>query len=355
MQLTRRKFLNTASMAAAAASTTVLSPFISKTAKAATELRVLVWESLAPDYIVEEFTKTTGVKVSRTYVSSNDEYMAKLAAGTVDYDLVDITSSLMQRAIQSNFIEPLDIAKIPNFKLLYPEFQNLSYFKDGDKNYGAPAFYGYLPLTLNADVIPTRNDFDILFDPAFKGKIAMWDDIAVIAQVAKWMGYKEPWKLGDDELAAVKAKLIEQKPLIRKYWTQSGEAIELFASGEIVASLSWSYVTQQLLKQGYNVRETLYPGALAWVDSYTIVKGTPNRDIAHQFINYSIAPETQAKFCTEQKYLVTTPEAKKHMDPEIWKVVGMDQVAERLSTTEFWSEVPRRSKYVEVWNEIKSA
>ena len=47
------------------------------------------------------------------------------------------------------------------------------------------------------------------------------------------MGYDNVWDLSDEELEAVKARLIEQKPLLRKYWTRAGELIELFQTGEI--------------------------------------------------------------------------------------------------------------------------
>ena len=40
-----------------------------------------------------------------------------------------------------------------------------------------------MPLTFNAEVIPDRNDFGVLFDPQFKGKIAMWEDVSTLAQV----------------------------------------------------------------------------------------------------------------------------------------------------------------------------
>jgi spermidine/putrescine-binding protein len=353
MQLTRRGFLANASMTAGGAAAFTL--FRPSNGRSAGELRMMTWEGYATDDIIRGFVEATGVSVARTYMGSNDEYMAKLAAGGDDYDIVVIVTSFAQQAIKQGFIEPLDLAKLPNFTKLYPEFQKLPFYKSEGKSYGAPTYWGLVPLTVNAEVIPDRNDFGLLFDPQYKGKIAMWEDVSTLAQVARWMGITNIWDMNDEELERVKAKMIEQKPLVRKYWTQAGEAIDLFASGEIVAALSWDYVTQELLKGGYNVRQPEYENAMAWSDSHTIVKGSANADLAHQFIDHMIGAQAQAQIADVNLYRVTNPEAKAQMKPELWEFLKMDSAARQLPVTEFWGAVPRRAKYLEVWNEIKAA
>ncbi len=353
MHLTRRNFLGSVSATVgAAAAFTVFRP---SNGRSAEELRMMTWEGYATDDIIKEFVERTGVTVARTYIGSNDEYMAKLAAGGGEYDVVVIVTSFAPQAIRQGFIEPLDLAKLPNFAKLYPEFQTLRFYQSEGKTYGAPTYWGLVPLTFNAEVIPDRNDFGVLFDPQFKGKIAMWEDVSTLAQVARWMGITNIWDMNDEELDRVKAKMIEQKPLVRKYWTQAGEAIDLFASGEVVAALSWDYITQELLKGGYKVRQPEYENAMAWSDSHTIVKGTPKSDLAHQFIDYMIGAHAQALIADVNLYRVTNPEAKGEMKPELWEFLKMDSAVKQLPVTEFWGEVPRRAKYLELWNEIKAA
>lgn len=351
-KITRRRFLAAAS-ATVAALATGARPL--RRAFAGEELRLITWEGYAADPIIEGFVKETGATVARTYITSNDEYMTKLAVSRSDYDMVVIVTQMAQQAIRLGFIEPLDLDKLPNFKQLYATFQNLKYYKHDGGTYGVPTYWGFIPLTFNSDVIPDRNDFDVLFDPQFKGKITMWDDISTLAQVARWMGFQNVWDLSDDELEKVKAKMIEQKPLVRKYWSQAGEAIELFASGEVVAAVSWDYVTQELIKKGFHVRQPKYKQAMGWSDSHTIIKGTSKRELAHAFINHMISPVAQARMAEINAYRVTNPGAKPFTDPTLWSQMSMDENAELLPTTEFWDEVPRRAKYLEVWNEIKAA
>lgn len=321
----------------------------------AQELQVLTWEGYADDSWIKPFEEETGATVKRTYVGSNDEYMAKLATGSGGYDVVTIVSSLAQPAIKAGFVEPLDLNLIPNYNELFGPLQTLPTNRHDGEIYGAPTFWGIEPVTVNADVIPEGDDFAILFDPKYAGKIAMWDDISTISAVANHMGFKNLWSLDDDQLEAVKSKMIDQKKLVRKYWSQAGEAIELFASGEVVASNSWDYITNELVKQGINVRQFIPTPGIGWLDSHFVVKGTDQRELANKYINHLLDAEMQGKIGEVTGYDVTNPNSKAYMDSQVWETLHMDEATDILPTMQFWKELPRRGKYLEIWNEIKAA
>jgi len=295
------------------------------------------------------------VQVSKTYVGSNDEYMAKLAAGGGDYDLVVIVSSLARRAIDAGFVEALDLGLIPNFEGIFPRAKTAPFIAKDSQIYGAPTFLFVSPVTVNAKALPEGNDFGILFDPKNAGKIAMWDDVSTIGDVANWMGIKDIWNMTDDQLAAVRAKLIEQKPLVRTYWSQAGEAMDLFTNNEVIASNSWSYITKTLKDKGVPVREFLGKPPLGGIDSHFVVKGSPNRELAHHFINHILSPESQGKIAEVSGYLPMNPGSKAHMKPETWTGLGMDNISRDIDTMKFWDDIPRRARYMEVLNEVKAA
>ncbi|MGH6879828.1 MAG: ABC transporter substrate-binding protein [Hypericibacter sp.] len=323
-------------------------------ASAATELRLLTWEGYAEDAWVKDFEAANNVTVAKTYVGSNDEYMAKLAAGGNGYDLVVIVSSLAQRAIKAGFVEAIDPSLIPNIGQLYDRLQRATFDVDGSKLYGVPTFLAISPVTVNAEVIPTGDDFGLLFDEKYKGKLAMWDDVSTIGDVASYMGYENIWDLPDKDLDAVKAKLLAQKPLIRTYWSQAGEAIDLFTNREIVGTNSWSYITATLKTQGFPIREFVPARPVGAVDSHFVVKGTPNREIAHKFIDHIISAQAQAKIAEVTGYTPTNPHSKEFMAPDVWKNLNLDQGLAILSKLQFWEDIPRRNKYLEVLNEVKA-
>jgi spermidine/putrescine-binding protein len=324
-------------------------------AAAATELRLLTWEGYAEDEWVKNFEQENGASVAKTYVGSNDEYMAKLAAGGGEYDLVVIVSSLAKRAIDAGFVEPLDVALIPNLGQLYPRLQKLPFTQKDGAQYGAPTFLAITPVTVNAEVIPEGDDFGILFDKKYAGKLAMWDDVSTIGDVAAYMGLENIWNLTDDQLAAVKAKLIEQKPLLRTYWSQAGEAIDLFTNKEIVASNSWSYITTTLKSRNVPVRDFIPRRPLGAIDSHFIVKGTKNRELAHKFINHVLSAQSQASMVEKTGYNPTNPHCKELVKPETWKRMRLDEGADVIDRLTFWEDIPRRAKYLELLNEVKAS
>lgn len=324
-------------------------------AASAEELRLLTWEGYAEDAWIKPFEEKFGVTVSKTYVASNDEYMAKLAAGGGDYDVVVIVSSLAKVAIDAGFVQPLDMNIVTTFKELYPSFQQLPFIAKDGKIYGAPTFMGVTPITVNAKVIPDRTDFDVLFDPQFAGKISMWDDVSTIGDVASTMGYDDIWNLTDEQLDAVKGKMIDQKKLIRKYWQQAGEIIELFQSGEVVATNSWNYVTNALLAANFPAREFIPEHPLGFIDSHFVVSGSKNVKLANEFVNHIIGAEPQAKIGEISGYNVTNPRAEKLMNPDAWKKIADKQNPDLLAKVKWWERIARRAKYLEILNEVKAA
>ena len=117
-------------------------------AQAAEELRVITFEGYAEPAWLEPFEEEFDAKVKSVYIGSNDEYMAKLAAdaGRGEYDVVLIVSSLVQPAIRSGFLEPLNLDLLPNLKDQFESMQTLDVnFHDGEM-YAACIFWGTSPV-----------------------------------------------------------------------------------------------------------------------------------------------------------------------------------------------------------------
>lgn len=348
----RKTFRKCASRIAAVAA---LAPFLAVAQHAgAQELRILTWEGLAEDAWIEPFEEEHGVTVKRTYVGSNDEYMAALAAGDTQYDTVVIVSSLAEVAIESGFVEAVDLEQLPNFEGIYETFRGKEFLQKDGEQYGVPTFWDIQPVTYNADEVESCS-FDVLFDEQYKGRIAMWDDVSTLGDVASHLGIENIWTMSDEELERVKAEMIAQKPLIRRYWSTGGEVIELFMSGEVVATNSWSYVTEALKTEGLNAAQCAPERPTAWLDSHFIVEGTDQRELAHKFIDYMLTPEVLAQLFESTGFGVTVPAISDHLDASAFEGSVMAEDQAFRESIRFWEDIPRRGKYLEIWNEIKAA
>jgi putative spermidine/putrescine transport system substrate-binding protein/spermidine/putrescine transport system substrate-binding protein len=102
------------------------------------------------------------------------------------------------------------------------------------------------------------------------------------------------YNLSDAQLEAVKKKLIELKPNIRKYWSTGGELTNLFQNHEIIAAMGWPLMTNQLRKLGFPIGEIIpKENTTGWIDHLMITSASRNKDLATDFLAYMIEAKTQ--------------------------------------------------------------
>ena len=175
------------------------------------------------------------------------------------------------------------------------------------------------------------------------------------------MGYDKPdpghlYNLSDDELNAVKKKLIELKPNIRKMWSTGGELTNLFQNHEIVVAMGWPLNTVELKKNNFPVGETIpQENTTGWIDHLMITSGSENKALAYKFLEYMIEARTQKAVTDVTHYTPANPRAAQFMTPEEVKSLHLGDVDNYQKRLYFWQNVPRRAKYNEVWNEVKAA
>ena len=81
-------------------------------------LNIYNWSDYIADDTIANFEKETGIKVRYDVFDSNEVLEAKLLAGNTGYDLVVPSASFVARQIQAGIFQPLDRAKLPNYKNL---------------------------------------------------------------------------------------------------------------------------------------------------------------------------------------------------------------------------------------------
>src|SRR5207302_1568977 len=113
-----------------------------------------------------------------------------------------------------------DRSRLPNFRHLDPRFLARPF--DAENRFSAPYFFGTLALGVRTDFVKgTVQGLEPLFDPANRGRITMLDDMEnVVAAALAHLG----WPLNSvepDHLEAAQRLLIEQKPLVQAYTSDS--------------------------------------------------------------------------------------------------------------------------------------
>src|SRR5450432_3694447 len=326
-------------------------------------LNLLVWEGYADPSYVKEFEEKCGCKVSASYMGSSDELVAKLRGGSAsNYDVISPSSDVATMIATTGLAAALDLTKIPSYSQLAPKLTSLPLVRANGQVYGVPFMWGPDPLIYDTTVFSSAPaSWNVLWDAKYKGKISVWDDLSTIYMAAQVLGYDKPdpsqvYNLTDEQLDAVKKKLLELKPNIRKMWSTGGELTNLFQNHEVVAAMGWPLMTNQLRKINFPVGETIpKENTTGWIDHLMITAGSENKDLAYKFLQYMIEAKTQKLVTDKTNYVPANPQAGQFMTADEVKVRHLDDVDNYQKHIYFWQDVPRRPKYNEIWNDVKAA
>ena len=326
------------------------------------ELNFMVWEGYTDSLFTAPFERACGVKVNATYMGSSDDLVAKLRGGGVQtIDLISPSSDAVTQIVQAGLAMPLDRSRIPSFGDLMASFRALTVARKDTVVYGEPWAFGPNPLIYDTTkVTPAPSSWAVLWDDRFKGRISLQDDIATLYMVAQLLGLDDPndpaklYNLSDSDLAKVKAKMLELRPRVRKYWATAGDLTQLFQGGEVVLAEGWPLMTHQLRQGGFPAGEVIpKEGTTAWADHWVLTSGARNLDAAYAWLEYAAQPFTQKLLYDVTRYIVAHPGAKAYMTPV--EATSQHDIAEYGARVNFWQWGSRRDKYQEIWNEVKAA
>ena len=332
-------------------------------AKKAPTLNLLVWEGYADPSYVKTFEDQYHCKIAASYMGSSDELVAKLRGGSAGtYDVISPSSDVATMIAQADLAAPLDLSKIPSYSQLSPQLTSLPLVKSKGKTYGIPFMWGPDPLLYDTTAFANPPDsWNIMWDPKYRGKLSVWDDLSTVYMAAQVLGYDKPdpsqlYNMTDQQLDAVKKKLLELKPNIRKMWSTGGELTNLFQNHEVVLAMGWPLMTNQLRQAKFPIGETIpKENTTGWIDHLVITAGSENKDLAYKFLEYMAEAKTQKAVTDVTHYTPANPQAGQQMTPEERKGLHLDDVDAYQKRIYFWQNVPRRAKYVELWNEVKAA
>jgi putrescine transport system substrate-binding protein len=260
------------------------------------------------DYIAEEtvpgFEKETGIKVQYDVYDSNEMLEAKLMAGGTGYDLVHPSGAFLGRQIVAGIYQPIDPAKIPNYKNLDPKLMELLAAFDPGNKYAVPWFWGTTGIGYNVAEINKRmpdapvNSLDILFKPELAQKfadcgISMLDAPSEVLQIAlNYLG-KDPYTASAEDYAAAEKLLLGVRPYVKYF--HSSSYINDIASGSICLALGWSgdfSIAGARAEEAKNGIEIAYSipkeGTIIWMDVIAMPADAVNVEQAYQWINYNL-------------------------------------------------------------------
>ncbi|WP_166269528.1 extracellular solute-binding protein [Marinobacter caseinilyticus] len=321
----------------------------------AAELRLITWGGYAPDDVVAEFEKSTGIDVQVT-LSNNEDMISKLrATGGSGFDLAQPSQDRIvgvQR--QFNLYRPIDLSKI-NTDLIQPSM--LKATKEStvlDNNvYGVPAVWGTSGLIVHNDVAGEVQDYTDLCKPDLAGKISYRLKRPTLIGFAFAMG-ENPFAAYNDTaeyenlLAKVEQKLIDCKANVKTYWTGGDQLLALLRTGEVKAAMAWDAGGWKLNAENADIR-FIAPksGALGWIDTFALPRKGENEDAAYQWINYVMQPEVAARITAAAGNFTASKGSEAFVTPTLRDAYNQSFDQQALENIKWYPPVPAGLETIE--------
>ncbi|HEU0221342.1 MAG TPA: ABC transporter substrate-binding protein [Paracoccaceae bacterium] len=297
-------------------------------------------------HLLKPFRETHNVDIVLETGNNADRLSKLKIRGGEGIDLIYLTDSFSQVGIEDGLFAEIDPAKIPNLAGVY------DIARQPQGPYGPAYTVGRIGIVYDSAKVAPLASWADLWREDLRGQVSIPEIstttgpmmVLAAARVAGTDAYDDP--------DAAFAKLAELKPNVVKAFRTGSELVNLFSTGEISVAVTQDFVMGPLQAAVPTVAwAELEEGSFAVFNTINVVKGTPNLDLALDFINFALDPAVQKTLAAEK---VDAPiVASVELTPEEAKgwTYGADTIAS-LNRLDYAKLNAAKSDWTERWTEI---
>src|SRR5262245_5576399 len=314
-------------------------------ARADTTVTWVGWQGYDEPLKLGSFLADNGIALATTYINTNEEIITKLQAGGAgQVDFITIYYVHVPIRVAACLVEPIADSRLPAIRDIFPEFLNVDPIRRNGTLYAVPFTWGTLSMIYDPAAIERPKSWKDALKDEYKGKVAMVDDATGL--IGTWApivtGTKTPTRITMDELKKTIDFLIDiKKNHARTFSASYGEAVDLFARGEVVTSvIGWDAMVGFAAAKN-KVLDFVLPeeGAMTFMDTLAIPKGAPNRDLAYKMLGQCISAQGQKQIADALTQAVITKAALPLIDEKnkhIYHYDNLPALFEKARFYPFW-------------------
>lgn len=332
-------------------------PVMGRAARAA-DLTYYTWSGYDLPEFMPAYVEKHGGTPEMPIFGDEQEALTKLQSG-FQVDVAHPCNNRVSIWRDAGVIEPIDKSRLEHWDDLFGSLRVLkgTVSEDG-KHWFVPVDWGMTALLYREDLVEGPVDsWELLWDPKYAGKLSMGDGMADTGLiVATMLGVKDPNHMTAADLAAIKSKLLEQKPLLRFYWNDQTTMEQAMASGEIVAASAWNGSAATLSDQGVPVK-FIAPkeGALTYCCGLVLAKDAANIDNAYDLMNAMSAPEAGKWLIETYGYGHSNRQAFEQVSAEVLAKRGLPKNPNDMLGTSVFSTVSNHlTELTQIIEEVKA-
>jgi len=170
------------------------------------------------------------------------------------------------------------------------------------------------------------------------------------------LGFKNPWNQTDAQLKRSQKFLISKKHLVRLIWSSETNLDEAFGAGDVWIALAWPNDWVQMKAKKLNV-VYMHPKEkpIAWVGMFMLLQGTPRPHLAHAYVN-AWSSARSAKWLEDNYGYGHANTTARPSSSDLLKALQLTNPhAVTLPNAYLDRDVPRRSLYAKLWEEVKAS
>jgi len=343
-------------LAAAVASMAFLAGFAVTPAMAEDKLSYFTWDGYELPDFHKSFEASHPNSFNISKFGDDDEAFTKVKAGFRP-DLAHPCYDKVVRWKEAGLIEPIDTTNLKNWGKIFPILRNLPGLVEGNNTWMVPWDWGNTSITYRTDLIKSPElSWKMLWDKQYSGKIATIDAVHDTPVVAALLAGVDPFHMNDADIAKAKKVLEAQRPLVKMYTTDMTSVEQALASGELVAAMTWNASAVNLKKQGVPV-SFMNPkeGMLTWVCGFVMIKGTPHKNLAYDFINSRLDTDSGKALVENYGYGSSNSAAMAAVGEAKLKELQLPTDPDTmLKTTVFTQPINNNEKVTKMFEQVKA-
>jgi spermidine/putrescine transport system substrate-binding protein len=274
-----------------------------------------------------------------------------LKANPDAYDFALGDQAFVGQALAADIIQDVDFDKVPNIANVDAKFHEAF-------SHGVPTDYGKVGIGYRKDMVsePIASWADLWnLAPKYSGKIVFLDfDRDTIGSALRYKGFSGNTQ-DESELEQAKQALIDIKPhllAIKGY-----DVAASLVKGDAAIVMDWDYDVALGQGQDANIEWVLpEEGAMAYLEGWSVIKGTDNVDLVHAFMNFFLQPKEYADFVNTTGTAYVMDAATPYIDASISKNSALIVDPATLEKVEFENFLGEATAlYSKAWDEFKSA
>ncbi len=239
--------------------------------------------------VIKEFEHLTGIKVNYSTFDSNESMYSLIKYGGVSYDIVIPSDYMIERMINEDMLQKLDMSAITNYDLIDEKYKNI-YF-DPNNEYSVPYSVGMVGLIYNTTLVDvTPDSWSIMWDEKYENDVLTFNNPRDAFAIAQFLLGQDINTTDKSEWDTAADLLKQQKKVLQAYVMD--EVYNKMESGSAAIAPYYAGDYLSMLDNNEDLA-FVYPkeGVNIFVDSVCVPKNATNYEAAMLFINFLLEPD----------------------------------------------------------------